>query len=280
MKLSIITINRNNASGLQKTMASVFAQTSQEFEYIVIDGNSIDGSKELIEQFSSLHLASSSSHPLRWISEQDNGIYNAMNKGIRMAQGEYVQFLNSGDWLVDALVVEKMLKELDDCDILAGNKISIRPDGKMRVEKNAEHVSLLTFYRSTIHHTSAYIRRSLFDRYGLYDESLKIVANWKWYLMVAGLHQAKVKITNINVSYFDTTGISNTNRTLEKAERSKVLEELIPAPILSDYDNHYFDIDQMERIKRYSLLYRLFWFIERCLFKIDKWKAKNWETPS
>lgn len=107
MKLSIITINYNNVNGLQKTLESVFRQTCKEFEYIVVDGASEDGSKELLEQF-----LAKADFPFRWISEPDNGIYAAMNKGIRMAQGEYLHFLNSGDWLTDEKVVEKHAKNL------------------------------------------------------------------------------------------------------------------------------------------------------------------------
>jgi glycosyltransferase involved in cell wall biosynthesis len=273
MKLTIITINYNNAEGLRKTINSVLNQTSKDFEYIVVDGASKDNSNEIISQCANMPMRCK----FNYISEPDSGIYNAMNKGIKMATGEYVHFLNSGDWLVHEDIVEDMLKALPiGCDIFVGNKVSVREDGKIRIEKNNPVVSCLTFYRSTIQHTSAYIRKSLFDEYGLYDETLKIVSDWKWYLIVAGLNKAEVAFIDINVSYFDTTGISSTNLGLDKAERRKVLEELIPAPILADYDNYNFDIDQMERIKKYPVLYRLFWVIERCLFKLEKWRMKYW----
>jgi len=302
-KLSIITINYNNASGLQKTMESVLTQTSRDFEYIIIDGDSTDRSVDVIKR-----LIQSTNQPINFISEPDSGIYNAMNKGIRMAKGEYIQFLNSGDFLAASDVTARMLTSLFPSqtkfqhkflsplekvsaswrrieveegvgvksDILVGNVISIRPDGKVRYEKNNEKVSLMTFYRGTIEHTSAYIRRVLFDQYGLYDENLNIASDWKWYMNVAGLNNAKVSFTEIYVTYFDITGISSTNKQLDKEERRKVLEELIPAPILADYDHYAFDIDQMERIKRYPALYRIVWFIERCLFKLDKWETKYW----
>jgi glycosyltransferase involved in cell wall biosynthesis len=288
MKLSIITINYNNAPGLQKTLESVLNQSSRDFEYIVIDGGSTDNSVDTIREFESLFNSSSSAIvPFKWISEPDNGIYHAMNKGIRMAKGEYLHFLNAGDWLVDDKVVENMINEISQLsskegiqvikpDILIGNVISLRPDGKVRYNKNKKEVSLFTFYRGTIQHTSGYIRRDLFDKYGLYDESLKIVADWKWYLIVAGLNQANVQFTDRYVTCFDTTGISSTNLELDKAERRKVLEELIPAPILADYDKYHFDILQVERIKKHPVLYRIFWFIERCLFKVEKWKIKYW----
>ena len=292
MKLTIITINYNNAAGLKKTIESVFAQTYKDFQYIIIDGASTDGSVELIESvktnytivetsrdlslLSSRDLSLLSSRDLSLLSEPDTGIYNAMNKGILMAKGEYIHFLNSGDWLVDERVVEDMLNELPNCDIFVGNVIKVRQDGKKKyVKHDNTNISLLTFYRGTIQHTSAYIKRSLFDKYGLYDENLKIVSDWKWYLQVAGLNKADVRFTNRYVSCFDMHGISSTNLKLDKAERRKVLEELIPTPILTDYDTHAFDIEQIQRLKRYSLIYKMVWFVERVLFKIDKWRGKR-----
>ena len=311
IKVTIITINYNNASGLRKTMESVLAQTSKDFEYIVIDGaapqppkggvsdraviesyvNSVEGQENGYMRCSFLSSASGRRVGGGFFSEPDNGIYHAMNKGIRMAQGEYIHFLNSGDWLVDKHVVEDMLNFLNPltpspsprgeglgvrCDVLIGNVIAVRPDGKVRYKKYNPDVSLYTFYRGTIEHTSAYIRRDLFDKYGLYDENLKIVSDWKWYLQVVGLNKARVQFTDRYVTCFDTTGISSTNLQLDKSERRQVLDELLPAAVLADYDKYAFDIDQMQRLKRYPVLYRLVWFVERCLFKIDKCNGKYW----
>ena len=365
MTLTIITINYNNASGLQKTMESVLAQTSKDFEYIVIDGaapqppkggvsdraviesyvNSVEGQENGYMRCSFLSSASGRRVGGGFFSEPDNGIYHAMNKGIRMAQGEYIHFLNSGDWLVDEHVVEDMLAiltpspqkpsfqslspltpspqkpsfqplsplgestrrgiearegrgevsegassspnplnslflppsgETEGASILVGNVIAVRSDGKVRYKKNNPDVSLYTFYRGTIEHTSAYIRRDLFDIYGLYDENLKIVSDWKWYLQVVGLNNARVRFTDRYVTCFDTTGISSTNLRLDKAERRQVLEELLPLAVLADYDKYSFDIDQMQRLKRYPVIYKSVWFVERCLFKLDKWNGKYW----
>lgn len=279
IKLTIITINYNNASGLRKTVESVLNQTSKEFEYIIVDGGSTDDSVQTIQQFND-----STIQQFQCISEPDSGIYNAMNKGIRMAKGEYVHFLNSGDWLVDEYVVEKMLKELNGLinsgsqpDIFVGNKITVRPDGKVRYGRNDKRpVSALTFYRGTIEHTSAYIRRAMFDKVGMYDESLRIVSDYKWYFDAVLNHNALVAFTDIYVSYFDNTGISSTNLVLDKAERRKVLEQMLPPVILADYDKYSFDIDQIQRLKRYPVIYRLVWFVERVLFKLDKWNGKWW----
>jgi len=207
-----------------------------------------------------------------------------MNKGIRMAKGDYIHFLNSGDWLVDEHVVEKMLGELYELieqgqqpDVFVGNKIMIRPNGKIRRSRNNKRpVTTFTFYRGTIEHTSAYIRRTLFDTVGLYDETFRIVSDWKWYFEAVLHHRARVAFTDLYVTYFDNTGISSTNQQLDQAERRRVLEELLPTAVLADYDKYEFDIDQMVRLKRYPLIYKTVWLVERCLFKLDKWNAKYW----
>src|SRR3954468_8744814 len=150
MKLSIITINFNNAAGLRKTMESVVSQSSQHFEYIVIDGGSTDGSAEVIQQHAG-KLA-------YWVSEADNGIYNAMNKGILKASGDYCQFLNSGDTLASPYVIERMLEVLPDCSIFYGNMIKALPNGKTYVDTGKRgNVTMLMLYKGTINHSPALI---------------------------------------------------------------------------------------------------------------------------
>jgi glycosyltransferase involved in cell wall biosynthesis len=272
--LSIITINRNNATGLDETMRSVISQTDGIFEYIVIDGASIDGSIGVIKKYTD-----SLAGRLKWISEPDNGIYNAMNKGIRMASGNYVQFLNSGDCLASNDVTERMTAELKRNDypsILYGNMLKDMPDGRVVRDRcfAGQEISFLGFYTGTLNHSPAYIRKDLFDKYGLYDENLRIVSDWKWYLQAIILGEEKPVYTDIDVTLFDMHGISETNKELDKAERKKVLGELIPQTILSDYDSWAFPINQMKRLKRHPWAYKLVWFLERCLFKIEKWGSK------
>ena len=274
MILSIITINRNNAAGLEKTMRSVAAQTFVDFEYIVIDGASTDESVKVIRS-----LEASFGDRIKWISEPDKGIYNAMNKGIRMASGEYLQFLNSGDTLVSDDVTMRMKEALKGNGfppILYGNMLKDMPDGYMRDRCFAgKEITFLGFYTGTLNHSPAYIQKALFDEYGLYDESLKIVSDWKWYLQVIILGGKKPVYTDLDVSLFDMTGISETNKKLDKAERKRVLNELIPSTILADYDRWSFSIGQMRRLKRHPWAYRLVWLLERVLFKIEKGRNKK-----
>ena len=234
MKLSIITINRNNAAGLEKTMQSVAAQTYKEFEYIIVDGASTDGGVEVIKSFESKF-----GH-LKWVSEPDSGIYNAMNKGIRMASGDYIQILNSGDSLAKEDVTERMLSALGETgapSVLYGNMVKCFPDGYRMVDKSfaGQEITMLGMYTGTLNHDPAYIRRDLFDKYGYYDESLKIVSDWKWYLQAIILGDEKPKYVDMDVTLFDMTGISETSKELDKEEREAVLKELFPERVLKDY---------------------------------------------
>ena len=270
MILTIITINRHHAAGLERTMQSVAAQTRTDFEYVVVDGASTDGSQNVIQK-----LSTSFSDRIRWISEPDAGIYSAMNKGIRMATGEYVQFLNSGDYLVSNEVVDWMYEALEQNsfpNILYGNMIKEMRDGSLLRDKcfAGQDITFLGFYTGTLNHSPAFIRRDLFDKYGLYDDSLKIVSDWKWYLQTIIFGDEKPIYVDLDVTRFDMTGISETNKTLDKAERNKVLEEFINPKILNDYDRWSSSIDQMKRIQRHPWASKLVWFIERCLFKIEK----------
>lgn len=274
MRLSIITINRNNATGLEKTMRSVATQTYKELEYIVIDGASTDGSVEVINK-----LEPEFAH-LKWVSEPDTGIYNAMNKGIRMASGDYIQILNSADSLASDDVTERMLAELEKqgCpSILYGNMVKCFPDGRKMVDKcfAGQEITMLGMFTGTLNHDPAYIRRDLFEKYGYYDESLKIVSDWKWYLQAIILGGESPQYVDIDATLFDMTGISETNKELDKAERKLVLEQLFPKTVLADYERFAFPIDQIKRLQRHPWAYKMVWFLERCLFKWEKAKKKN-----
>ena len=277
MKLSIITINRNNAEGLEKTIQSVAAQTFQEFEYIVVDGASTDDSVNVIKAHENdfAHL--------KWVSEPDSGIYNAMNKGIRMAGGEYIQILNSADCIISKEVTEKMLASLEELggpSILYGNMVKCFPDGRRLVDKcfAGQEITMLGMYSGTLNHDPAYIRRDLFEKYGYYDENLKIVSDWKWYLQAIVLGGEKPKYVDMDVTLFDMTGISENggqNRGLISQEKRTVLNQLITPAFLHDYDNYVSDIYLMRRIRRHRMAYKLTRFMERVLFKIEKSRNKR-----
>ena len=308
MKLSIITINYNNSEGLRKTLASVAAQTYPNIEHIIIDGGSTDGSVDVIREYEEKPTPNPSQkgREIKWVSEKDKGIYNAMNHGIEIALGrrvvntnhtsnithhtsqeslcDYVQILNSGDILAAPDVTERMMAALDSLNaqrstlnengspaILYGNMIKKDfTTGKIIGKSREVEYSLRQYYSSTMNHDCCYFRRNLFDIYGLYDENLKIFSEWKWFLQEIGLGHVKPVYVDIDVTIFDVSGISETNLALRNQERRQVLKELLPPAILADYDAHAFEIEQMNRLRRRHL-YGLVYFIERVLFKLEKW---------
>lgn len=310
MKLSIITINYNNVEGLKKTLASVAAQTYRNIEHIIIDGGSTDGSvgviKEYVRNVERMNELTNEGIHVVWLSEPDKGIYNAMNHGIEIALGrrvvntnhtsnithhtsqeslcDYVQLLNSGDLLATPDVTERMMAALDSLNaqrstlnengspaILYGNMLKQDfTTGKIIGKSREVEYSLRQYYSSTMNHDCCYFRRNLFDIYGLYDENLKIVSDWKWFLQAIGLGHVKPVYVDIDVTIFDVSGISETNLALRNQERRQVLKELLPPAILADYDAHAFEIEQMNRLRRRHL-YGLVYFIERVLFKLEKW---------
>lgn len=264
-KLSIITINHNNRSGLRNTIESVVNQTSRNYEYIVIDGGSTDGSVEVIREYADQITF--------WTSEVDRGIYTAMNKGIMQARGEYCQFLNSGDKLVANNVTERMLDNMPDCSILYGN---MKKDlgGIIINDKSfrGRRITMLDMFLGTLNHSSAYIKKELFNKYGLYDESLKILSDWKFYLIALGLNSEPVVYKDIDVALFDMNGISNTQPELLIQEKKKVLEDLLPKPILDDYNAFGREARMVQRLKKSRIGWFFFNNFYKILLKYDRFK--------
>ncbi len=203
MKLTIITINYNNAVGLQNTMASVVNQTYREFEYIVIDGNSTDGSKDII-----LKNEKKLTH---WISEPDLGIYNAMNKGILHARGEYLLFLNSGDFLENLNTIENIIYDLKSSDIVYGNMIIDRK-GVLEYAKTPEHLCFEEMIRGTLWHPVSFIKKELFSKFGLYNENNKIISDYEFFLKIIFIDRATTLHIDKFISVFNTEGIGSTDK--------------------------------------------------------------------
>ena len=158
--------------------------------------------------------------------------------------------------------------------IFYGNMIKVNAAGEVVGKSGYTEYSLRQFYSSTLNHDCAYIRKDLFEEYGLYDENLKIVSDWKWYLQAIGLGRVKPEYVDIDVTIFDDGGISETNLALRNKERRQVLEELLPPAVLWDYDTHAFEMEQMKRLRRWKL-YPLVYFMERVCFKFEKWFCKR-----
>ena len=249
MKLSIITINYNNKKGLQETIDSVISQTFKDFEWIVIDGGSTDGSRELIEQ-NARHIA-------YWCSEKDGGIYNAMNKGIRKASGDYCLFLNSGDCLADSNIVDQVFNHELDKDIVFGYMLDSFAK-KSLMDLKTDNLSLVDLLQKSLPHPASFIKRELFAKIGMYDETYKIVSDWKFFLQAIVIENVSLKYIPLAISIFDTSGISSQIK--RSKEYQMVLEDLFPPRILKDLPlavslSEIYSRAWSKRV--YSVLYRI-----------------------
>lgn len=224
-KLSIITINLNNSKGLELTMQSVIGQSAfDQIEYIVIDGGSEDSSLEIIHKYES-HLA-------YWNSgSEGKGIYKAMNKGVSVSTGEYLLFLNSGDNLHDSNAIQMVLDQLNEYDIVIGKMVFL-DTGHLFVVN--EELTLLYFIKGSLPHNASFIKREWLERYP-YDESYKIVSDWKFFVQSIVLGGASYKCIDAIISDFDCSGISSKNRDYCEYERGLILKDLFPKRVLDDY---------------------------------------------
>jgi glycosyltransferase involved in cell wall biosynthesis len=219
MKPSIITINRNNEKGLEDTIKSVFGQGFTVFEYIIIDGASTDGSVGLIKKY-----ADKINY---WISEPDKGIYNAMNKGISIAKGEYLLFLNSGDTLFDTSILQIFLNTDYSEDIIYGNIIY---DGDKSPLIMPDEITLNTFLGGSIGHGASFIKSELFKKYGLYNEDNKIVSDWEFFINAFLKFGCSYRHVDKIFTKYQKSGISVNPlyNNIQAEERNRVLKKNFP----------------------------------------------------
>ena len=253
MKFSIITVNYNNAVGLQKTVESVVNQTIKDYEHIIIDGGSTDGSKDVIlkhqDQFS------------YWCSEPDKGIYNAMNKGVSHASGEYLLFLNSGDVLHSNDILRQLSQIENDADFIIG--LVMRMDNGHLQFSHLNNI-LMQLIRYSISHQGTLISKRVFDKYQ-YDESLKILSDKLFFIESIVYGNYSFIRTDIVVADMDVTGISHNPHyySLRQQEREKVLQaqfQPIVLQTLMDYSEVYFSplYKHLTYLKeRHSIIYSI-----------------------
>lgn len=233
VKLSIVTISYNNIDGLNKTIGSVTGQSFQDFEWIVIDGGSSDGSKDLIESISDKLSF--------WCSEPDAGIYNAINKGIKYAHGEYIQFLNSGDWFADNDVLTRVFSSSYSSDVLYGDMLQDSGQAVNMVRYPA-HLYLFFFLYDSLCHQACFYKRSLFEN-NLYDESFRIVSDWAMNIKLI-VEGKRFEHISFPIVHYDNGGISAKCNDLVVKERNLAFEKYVPIHIQEDVwrynDNYYF----------------------------------------
>lgn len=235
-KVSIITINLNNKDGLEKTIRSVIEQTYKDFEFIIIDGGSADGSVEVIGQ--------NKNRITKCISEKDAGIYNAMNKGIGLANGEYCLFLNSGDYLADSGIIAKVFDANHDAEILYGELIFDFGEGRKEVAKRPEKIDMPYLYNDNIWHPAAFIKRSLLQSAGGYNEQYKIAGDYDFFFNVIAVKKVKCLYLPYPIAVYDTKGISSLSDNMPQI----LLERSLIHQTYLDED----EIKFLENLKKYK----------------------------
>ena len=229
-KISIITINYNDKNGLDKTIKSVLGQTFTNYEFIIIDGGSNDGSSELVIE--------NKANVDYWVSEKDSGVFNAMNKGIRAATGEFLIFMNSGDVFNAATTLEEVMPDLtNQSDIYYGDNFKESPTSK-RLKTYPEKLTFSFFYSSAINHQSTFIRKSLFDEHFYYNEDYKIASDWEFFVYVICHQNVPCKYLKKTIAIYDFTGISSSPKfsDLFAKEKQQTIEKYFPA-FAEDYKN-------------------------------------------
>ena len=221
MKLSVITVNYNDREGLLKTVKSVVGQSFKDYEYIIIDGGSTDGSVEVLEKYADKITY--------WVSEPDKGIYNAMNKAIDVAKGEYCIFMNSGDSFCSSETLSNVFVLEPSEDIVCGNTCTIE-----RIKEAPEEITFEYLFSNSICHQCAFIKTNLMSKYK-YDEKYKIVSDRKFFLQALVINNCSYRKISINIVNYDINGYSAANPHVSRMEYDNVLEELIPLRIRVDY---------------------------------------------
>jgi glycosyltransferase involved in cell wall biosynthesis len=223
-RISVITINLNNLSGLRRTVESVFLQDYPQIEYLIIDGGSKDGSVDYIK--------SNESKLTYWISEKDKGIYDAMNKGIIRAKGKYLLFLNSGDYFFSSKSLSSLIENNITKGIIYGN-MGVEKEGKIEVKKYPRLLTIDYFKNGTIPHPSSLIKRSLFEKFGNYNTNYKIISDWAFFLDAIIKSNVSYLYVDTNVSIFNLNGVSS------QPESYKIISEEMDLHFLNNYYYHY-----------------------------------------
>lgn len=239
MKFSIITVNYNNKEGLRKTIESVISQTNRDFEYIVIDGGSNDGSVDVLKKYDR--------YITYWISEKDKGIYNAMNKGILKSTGEYLNFMNSGDCYYAPDTLEKVNKYQTDSDFIVGKDYHFSEKTQSgHASIQPPYTTMIHFFTSTLDHQSSFIKRELFNN-KLYNENYQWVSDWIFYIEKI-VSEGKQVFFIPDIICFREEGQIN-RMEINREEMDKYLKQYLPCGIYKDYAT----LAKLEKTSRYKL---------------------------
>ncbi len=217
-KLSIVTICYNEVNRIEATLQSVLHQTYTNYEYIVVDGASTDGTVDILHRHKE--------HFSVFISEPDQGIYNAMNKAISYCKGDYIYFLNGGDVLYEKEILTKIFSYEINGDLIYGN-IAIKPlDKEQWILQMPVQLTKTFLLKKTIPHQATFTHRDIFSKVGKYDESFKIVADYKLSLLAIYKYDFCLQYIPETFAVFELSGVSHVNADVRNQEKRKVQEEV------------------------------------------------------
>ncbi|MBR4489940.1 glycosyltransferase [bacterium] len=266
MKISIITVCKNAENAIERTMLSVVTQScfNENIEYLIIDGASADKTLEIIERYAN-------KYPIKWISEPDSGIYNAMNKAVKMATGDYLLFLNAGDYLVHYNVIKSLMNlcESKEFDVIYGNTFCIDPtNGKYSIKKVEKRPDADFFYLDTLPHQATFYKKEVFEKFGGYNENFRIISDNILNKKLFCDHHVSAKHIDKVVSVFVCDGISSTNSKLDLAERKIFQEQFFTEEEIARMKAKYIVLPSK---KRKSLLR----FLSKILIKLRDFVNKH-----
>jgi glycosyltransferase involved in cell wall biosynthesis len=216
---SIITVCLNEAGSIRATCDSICAQSFRDFEWIVIDGGSTDGTLKILEDYE---------ETINFLmSESDHGIYDAMNKGLRRAEGEYVIFMNAGDCFAGLDVLARV-SAFFGSDMLVGN-LFLNENGQ--VYKSPDHISKNYLLQNMLPHQSAFFKRSLFDKFGHFDTSYHIAGDYEMFARLLQSNEISYRHIPETIAVFEAGGISANvkHRSLRKQENHRIRWRYFPA---------------------------------------------------
>ncbi|MES2778993.1 MAG: glycosyltransferase family 2 protein [Bacteroidota bacterium] len=223
--ISLVTVVYNGEMLIADTLRSAISQTYTNIELVIVDGGSTDHTVDVAKQFSA-HIGS-------LISEKDKGIYDAMNKGILSARGEWVYFLNAGDSFYDANVLADIFNNVsNDVDLIYGKVQTVNePTGINYINGNS--VELKDFYHKyPICHQAAFFRKRAFDRIGLYNDTYKLVADSEWFVRFFQSGDFNAQFVDRIIAYYDIQGASYHKRMLSQRELLRYSNQYFPFSIV------------------------------------------------
>lgn len=262
-KLTIITINFNHREGLQRTIDSIVNQTFTDYEWIVVDGGSTDGSRELLEKYTD--------HFAWWCSEPDNGVYNAMNKGIAHATGEYINFMNSGDIFATSTVLSEFFAQPRTADIIFGLMALEAYDGEtVNTPAVPPRYRWWEFYNRGMGHQSEFAKRALFAE-RTFDETLRLTADWEWNAYFIAAKRVLTEFVPMVISRYEGGGMTDNQMEKLYAEREVIHQRYFA----SMCDDDVSELRYVAAVKRFKVTRALYYLLSRCANRWIRYKKSK-----